>query len=101
MADGRQSAFSIRNDDGTWTAKRLEHHWAAPAAYALSPAVPHDVCVHWDTARNLWLHAWFVYRFYPVAEMHAYSTLEMALRLRLGAEGKRLRGLKKLMIKAT
>ena len=36
-----------------------------------------------DTARNLYLYAWFVYRFYNVAEQQAFACLEMALRERL------------------
>ncbi|UKD17091.1 hypothetical protein L3V59_41325 [Burkholderia aenigmatica] len=34
-------------------------------------------------------HAWFVYRFYPVAEQQALSSLEFALRERLAAEVER------------
>jgi hypothetical protein len=32
--------------------------------------------------KNLYLYAWFVYRFYPVAEHHALTCLELGLRLR-------------------
>ena len=39
--------------------------------------------VHFETAKNLYLYAWFVYRFYPVSEQHALATLEFALRERL------------------
>lgn len=42
-----------------------------------------DVRVHFETARNLYLYAWFVYRFYPVAEQQALISLEFALRERL------------------
>src|SRR5437016_3265947 len=34
-------------------------------------------------ARNVYLYAWFVYRFYPVAEHHSLACLELALRERL------------------
>lgn len=51
--------------------------------FRLTDSVPHPIRVHFETAKNLYLYAWFVYRFYPVAEQHALSTLELALRERL------------------
>lgn len=39
--------------------------------------------MHFENARNLYLYAWFVYRFNAVAEEHALGSLEYALRLRL------------------
>lgn len=49
--------------------------------------VPEHVRVHYDTARNLYLYAWHVYRFHVVAEHQALASLEMALRLALGERG--------------
>lgn len=46
----------------------------------LHPGVPVDVRQSFETAKNLCLYTWFVYRFHQVAELHAYVTLEMALR---------------------
>lgn len=47
------------------------------------------------------LYAWHVWRFYPVAERHAFSTLEFALRLKLGRDkDDRPPGLTKLMDEA-
>ncbi|PJD96806.1 MAG: hypothetical protein CK426_08980 [Legionella sp.] len=51
--------------------------------FILSNTVPEEIAIHFATAKNLYLYAWHVYRFYPVAEQHAFSTLEYALRLRL------------------
>lgn len=56
------------------------------AEYALSDAVPKKVRILFDTARNLYLYAWFVYRFYNVAEQQVFACLEMALRERLKEE---------------
>ena len=56
------------------------------AEYALSDAVPDKVRIPFDTARNLYLYAWFVYRFYNVAEQQVFACLEMALRERLKDE---------------
>jgi hypothetical protein len=53
------------------------------AKFQLIDLVPYDVRVHFETAKNLYLYAWFVYRFFPVAEKHALASLEFALRLRL------------------
>ncbi len=50
------------------------------AEYTLSDAVSVDVRIVFDTARNLYLYAWFVYRFYNVAEQQVFACLEMALR---------------------
>ena len=49
---------------------------------------------HFDTARNLLIYSWFVYRFNQVAELHAFSSLEFALKTKCGASSK---GLKKLL----
>lgn len=51
--------------------------------FELSNSVPTHVRVHFETAKNLYLYSWFVYRFYPVAEKQVLATLEFALRERL------------------
>ena len=51
--------------------------------FELNPAVPHSIRVHFETAKNLYLYSWFVYRFFPVAEQQALASLEFALRERL------------------
>lgn len=66
-------------------AESLAAHHATVARFALHEGVPADVRVQFETARNLALYAWHVYRFYPVAEMQALSTLEFGLRERLPA----------------
>ena len=66
-------------------------------------AVPLHVRVHFETAKNLYLYAWFVYRFFPIAEKQALTTLEFALREKLSAlnedkskQSRSPRGLRKL-----
>ena len=59
----------------------------AISACELPLAVPKGVRLHFDTARNLYLYAWFVYRFHVVAEQQALATLELALRSRLREKG--------------
>lgn len=60
----------------------LVDQYEAVARFRLNQSVPKNVAIHFETAKNLYLYAWFVYRFYPVAEQHALSTLEYALRVR-------------------
>jgi hypothetical protein len=52
-------------------------------AIKLNAWVPEQVAIQFETARNLYLYAWHVYRFYMVAEMQAFSTLEFGLREKL------------------
>lgn len=51
--------------------------------FALNPTVPEEIAIHFETAKNIYIYAWFVFRFYPVAEQQALASLEFALRQRL------------------
>ena len=51
------------------------------STFTLNRNVPEEVTIHFETAKNLYLYSWFVFRFYPVAEQQALTTLEYALRL--------------------
>lgn len=62
----------------------LEDHWQDIATIDLHESVPRVIRVHFETARNLLLYSWFAYRFHQVAEMHAYASVEYALRQRAG-----------------
>ena len=53
------------------------------AAISLTDGVPEAVAIQFETARNLYLYAWHVYRFFPVAQSQALSALEFGLRVRL------------------
>lgn len=81
--DIRWSHFHVLEANGA-RPKTIEDHYAVVNQFSLNAAVPEDVQTHFDTARNLLLHAWYVYRFLSVASMQAYASLEMALRVRLG-----------------
>lgn len=61
----------------------LQDHHDGPAHFPLPDYIPEDVRNHWDTARNLWLYAWNVWRFYPLSQFQAMGTLELALRIKL------------------
>lgn len=62
----------------------LEDHYREISRYTLPPSVPERVITHFETAKNLCLYAWYVHRFYAVAELHAKITLEFALKKRIG-----------------
>lgn len=64
-------------------AESFKRHHAAVARLELAAAAPEHIQIAFETARNLYLYAWYVYRFYPVAEMQALVTLEAGLRARL------------------
>lgn len=66
--------------------KGLADYHAQVAAIALNKAVPEDVLLHFETAKNLFLYGWFVYRFFTVADQQALAALELALRTRFEKE---------------
>lgn len=68
---------------GTMRPVELADHHENIAALSLHAGVPQDIALQFETARNLYLYSWFVYRFYPVAEHHSLACLELALRDRL------------------
>ena len=84
--DPRSRFFGIPHDDGPYGGKAFEEHHRAISAFTLHSGVPEDILIQFETAKNIYLYAWFVYRFYPVAKSHAYACLELALRERLEPE---------------
>jgi hypothetical protein len=58
----------------------------AVSDFSLNAGVPEDVAQHFETAKNLYLYSWFIYRFQPVAEFQCMASLEYALRERLAQE---------------
>lgn len=90
------SEFAQENGLG----RTIESHHAAVSALILSSLVPEKVRTQFETTKNLYLYAWFVYRFYPVAELHAFTCLELALRNRYGDVFRHLKygpGLRRLL----
>lgn len=85
--DPRSTMFG-RIDPNTGAARPVElaDHHGMIAALTLHGGVPEDIVQQFETARNLYLYAWFIYRFYPVAEHHSLACLELALRDRLKPE---------------
>lgn len=81
-ADQLRDAISAFEPDARAVSTMVEQH-ADVSQFELLPTVPADIRIHFETAKNLYLYAWFVYRFYPVVEQQALITLEFALRERL------------------
>jgi hypothetical protein len=52
------------------------------ASIHLNEGVPAIAAQLFETAKNVSLYSWFVFRFHPVAESVAFSALELALNLR-------------------
>lgn len=63
----------------------------------LGSAVPNQVGCQFETSKNLMLYAWFVFEFQTIAELQAYATLELALRMRF-PDAKRERKRKGVMV---
>ncbi len=61
----------------------MDERWRAISTLNLNADVPEAIVQHFETAKNVLLYAWFVYRFHMVAEQYVLTTLEFALRERL------------------
>ena len=87
---------------GEWRPVRLEAHYALVQSVELHRGVPEDVRETFDRARNVVFFAWFCYELLVVAEMQAFSALELGLKIRLRADGwnKESRGLVSLIKEA-
>lgn len=81
-ADTRSEGFALIDATGIRPVT-LADRYEDIQSFELNSAVPHSIRVHFETAKNLYLYSWFVYRFFPVAEQQALASLEFALRERL------------------
>jgi hypothetical protein len=84
--DVRMAHFAVRDDGGSRPITQRDRYESI-SSLELDEAVPSEVRVHFDTARNVYLYAWFVYRFHVIAEQQALATLELALRTKLMSIG--------------
>lgn len=80
--DVRSGMFNVMTPEG-WRPISLEDHHEVIVSIALHEEVPEKIATQFETARNVFLCSWFVYRFGPVAQSQALSALELALRTRL------------------
>ncbi len=64
------------------TPMSLNDRYQSVAKITLSSHAPEDIQSQFNIARMLGIYAWLYYPFHQVAELKAFSTVEMALRLR-------------------
>jgi hypothetical protein len=64
----------------------MQQQHAELSQIQLIECVPLDVRQLFETAKNVSLYSWFVYRFHQVAELVAYTALERALKDRIAHE---------------
>ena len=74
----------VNRETGEQRAYELEDHYKAIEQYALHNEVPSEIATQYDVARNIYVYAWFEYRFYNAAEAHVLIALEFALKERIG-----------------
>ncbi len=88
LPDSRWTAWVLV--DATTGAARpytISDYYATIAEIEVVVRAPDDIREHFQTAKHLMMYAWYVYRFGVVAEMHAYASLEYALRTRFDLAG--------------
>src|ERR1039458_3375162 len=85
-ADPRNLIFALIDPTGSCRPMTLADRHAEIAECVLHEGVQEDVRIQFETAKNIYLYSWFVYRFFTVAEHHSYTCLELALRERLKTE---------------
>ncbi|MEX2163173.1 MAG: hypothetical protein WD823_02865 [Sulfuricaulis sp.] len=83
--DSRSKSFVRLTENGPRPIT-IEDQYRSVVRLILHDGVPEGIRIQFETTKNLYLYSWFVYRFYPVAQHHAYTCLELALRERFEAE---------------
>ncbi|BCV50691.1 hypothetical protein [Shewanella algae] len=86
--DPRWLHYTVTDENGVSRGLTFEDFIAPIKDIQLSKKVPKDVVVHFETAKNLAAYSWYVYRFIPVSKLHAYTSVEFALRLKTGNKKK-------------
>ena len=82
LADIRSTSFVHFDDKGTLRKVTLSDHFESVSNITLDQTVPENVVDHFQTAKNVLLYSWYVYRFIPVAELYAIISLEYALKIK-------------------
>lgn len=66
--------------------QELRDHYESVASLVLDESVPDEIRNLYNIAKNVLLYTWCEYSFFPVAALQAFTTLEYALRNRLGEQ---------------
>ena len=84
-ADAIWRGFVLYNrETGTSRDRTLRDHYSGIESITLMQSVAESVREQFDAARNLFLYSWFVYNFVPIAQLHAFSSVEYAIRIKSG-----------------
>ncbi len=84
MPDGRTTSFVIINrETGQKREFGIKDLYGEVDLIRLDQTVPEEVRSQFNVARNLCLYSWYCYSFHNVACLKAYTTIELALRIRL------------------
>lgn len=84
-ADSIWRGFVLYNrETGTSRDRTLRDHYSGIESITLMQSVPESVRAQFNAARNLLLYSWFVYSFIPIAQLHAFSSVEYAIRIKSG-----------------
>jgi len=83
ISDERSPMFGVNS---------IQDQYDGIVEYVLADYVPEDVVTQYEVARNLYLYAYNVYRFYMVAEHQALVTLEFAIKECIGSDEIKLYG---------
>ena len=81
-ADSLRTAITVFAPDPRTNHTLHDRHHVI-SQFQLAEHTPEAVRIHFETAKNVFLYAWCVFRFHMVAEHYLFSTLELALRERL------------------
>jgi hypothetical protein len=91
LPDSRNTFFrKINLETGKDEAFTIEDHYSLIERYAVNDRVPEKVRIQYDVARNLYLYAWFEFRFHNVAEAKVLTVLEFAIKQRIGVQNLKL-----------
>lgn len=78
--DVRAGFMSVRDAATGMRQATLEDHHNEIAHISLNESAPVEVRQLFETAKNLALYTWFVWRFHQPAQLYAYGAVELALR---------------------
>jgi hypothetical protein len=93
--DERNFYYGYESENG-FQQITLKEFYEQIANIKLDEIVPEKIVTQFDIAKNLSVYSCFVYRFHQPAKMHAYSTVELALKDIFDVEGKS-KGFKKMI----
>jgi len=74
----------INQETGEQRNITLDDHYNGVEAYSLHDGIPDNIATQFDVARNIYIYAWYEYRFFNVAEANVLTVLEYALKERIG-----------------